>query len=251
MKWNSTLYNTDHAFVYKYGEDVLALLNAQPNERILDLGCGSGQLTSKISEVAKEVIGIDKSPEMIADAKTRFSNIEFQVADAASFSFKKPFDAVFSNATLHWVTDYKQAAKAIYNNLKPNGRLVAEFGGKGNVQTIVNELRKALSQFGYQQQAELKQWYFPSIAEYATVLEQQGFKVDIAYHFNRPTELANTEDGIKQWISMFATNFFKGISENDINIIKQQVQNNIKDTCFTNGKWYADYKRIRIVATKQ
>ncbi|UZO79963.1 class I SAM-dependent methyltransferase [Aquimarina sp. ERC-38] len=101
-KWKPDLYNKKHSFVYQYGESLVNLLDPKQNERILDIGCGSGQLTYKISEFAKEVIGIDKSAEMIMDAKSKFTNIEFQVADASNFKFDKKFDSIFSNATLHW-----------------------------------------------------------------------------------------------------------------------------------------------------
>ena len=154
-KWNPKLYNDKHSFVYNYGEDLIELLDPKKEERILDLGCGSGQLTFKISELAKEVIGIDKSPEMIADAKSKFKNIEFQVADASNFIFNKKFDAIFSNATLHWVINYKGAIKCMFESLNDKGKIVLEFGGKGNVQTIVNQLRNSLAKRGYLEQSNL------------------------------------------------------------------------------------------------
>ncbi len=250
-KWKPELYNEKHAFVYHYGENLITLLNPKENERILDLGCGSGQLTFKINELAKEVVGIDKSAEMIADAKSKFSNIEFQVADASDFSFDKKFDSIFSNATLHWVKDYKNAIKCMYDNLKPNGKIVVEFGGKGNVQTIVNVLRSALRNKGYIQQSELDLWYFPSIAGYTTALESAGFRVTFAEHYDRPTELADENSGIKDWISMFAESFFIGVAQDHVEEIKNEVQERVKEKCLINGKWFADYKRIRIIAIKE
>jgi len=250
-KWNPKLYNDKHSFVYNYGEDLIDLLDPKRNERILDLGCGSGQLTFKINESAKEVIGIDKSPEMIQDAKSKYKNIEFQVADASNFMFNEKFDVIFSNATLHWVTDYKGAIESMFNNLNPNGKIVLEFGGKGNVQIIVNQLRISLAKKGYLEQSELKLWYFPSIAEYSTELESKGFRVIMAQHFDRPTELADENSGIKDWISMFGNDFFKNVAINHIEEIKSEVQEKIKSECLINGKWFADYKRIRIIAIKK
>ena len=249
-KWKPELYNDKHSFVYNYGEILIKLLDPKESERILDLGCGSGQLTFKINELAKEVIGIDKSPEMIADAKSKFSNIEFQVADASSFRFDKKFDSIFSNATLHWVKDYKNAIKCMYGNLNPKGKIVVEFGGKGNVQTIVNQLRESLRTKGYIRQAELDLWYFPSIGEYSTELELAGFRVLFAEHYDRPTELADENSGIKDWISMFAESFFLGVEQNHIEEIKNEVQENVKGKCLIEGKWFADYKRIRVIAEK-
>ncbi len=251
QKWNSKLYNNKHAFVYEYGEDLIKILDPKKNERILDLGCGSGQLTAKIGVLAKQVIGIDKSPEMIADAKSTYPKIEFQVADASSFKFIKKMDAIFSNAALHWVTDFENAIRCMHANLNEKGRIVLEFGGKGNVQIIVNELRNALKKRGYKKQSALQLWYFPSIGAYATQLEKVGFTVLMAQHFDRPTELADEDFGIIDWLSMFAESFFENVSKEDKIAIMQEVQENIKPNCFKNGKWFADYKRIRIVAVKE
>lgn len=250
-KWKPELYNNKHSFVYKYGENLINLLDPKENERILDLGCGSGQLTSKINLFTKEVIGIDKSAEMIADAKSKYPNIEFQVADASDFRFNEKFDSIFSNATLHWVNDFKNAIKCMYENLNPNGKIVLEFGGKGNVQTIVNALKKSLKTRGYDTQANLDLWYFPSIGEYSTELESGGFRVLFAEHYDRPTELADENSGIIDWISMFAESFFPGVTQEHIEEIKNEVQENVKAKCLVNGKWFADYKRIRIVAKKE
>ncbi len=250
VKWKPELYNEKHSFVYQYGESLLKLLDPKKDERILDLGCGSGQLTSKINELAGETIGIDKSPEMISYAQSKFPDIKFQVADAGDFKFDKKFDSIFSNATLHWVKDFRGAIQSMYENLSPTGKIVLEFGGKGNVQTIINELRKSLRIRDYNKQSNLDLWYFPSIGEYSTELESAGFRVVFAEHYDRPTELADEKSGIKDWISMFAESFFIGIAENHIEEIKNEVQENVKNQCLINGKWFADYKRIRIVAKK-
>lgn len=250
-KWKPQLYNEKHSFVYRYGEDLIKLLEPKANERILDLGCGSGQLTSKINEFAKETIGIDNSQEMIDEARSKFKNIEFQVGDAANFKFAKKFDSIFSNATLHWVKNYKGAIKCMYDNLKLNGKIVLEFGGKGNVQTIVHQLRDSLRIRGYDEQSDLSLWYFPSIGEYSPELESVGFRILLAQHYNRPTELTDEKTGIKDWISMFAGSFFNGVKLHHIEEIKSEVQEKIKDKCLVNGKWQADYKRIRIVAIKE
>lgn len=251
MKWNPELYSDKHAFVYKLGEDLIALLDPKENERILDVGCGSGQLTSKIRERAKDVTGIDKSPEMIAVAKSKFKNIHFEIADAANFAFREKFDSIFSNATLHWVTDYLAAIHCMYQNLKTNGRIVLEFGGKGNIQTIENQLKGSLAKRGHSRACKIEQWYFPSIGEYALALESVGFRVLMAQHFDRMTELADEQSGIKDWVTMFAEKFFHHMGAGEIDEIKTEVQEKVKSTLLVNGKWHADYKRIRIVAVKE
>lgn len=249
-KWKPKLYNEKHSFVYNYGENLIQLLEPKENERILDLGCGSGQLTYKINELVKETIGIDTSAKMIADAKSKFPNIEFQVKDAENFKFDKKFDSIFSNATLHWVKNYKDSIKSMYENLKPTGKIVVEFGGKGNVQKIVKQLRESLKSRNYTNQSELNLWYFPTIGEYSSELESAGFRVVFAEHYDRPTELTDKNSGIKDWISMFAENFFIGVAENHIEEIKNEVQESVKEECLIDGKWFADYKRIRIIAIK-
>jgi len=249
--WKPELYNTKHSFVYNYGMSLVSLLDPKENERILDLGCGSGQLTFEIDKLARETIGIDKSVAMIIDAKSKFPSIEFQVADASNFNFEEKFDSIFSNAALHWMKDYRNAIKSMFHNLKPGGKIVVEFGGKGNVQTIVKALRNSLRTRGYIEQSDLDIWYFPSIGEYSTELESAGFRVLFAEHYDRPTELADESSGIKDWISMFGESFFTGVAEYHIEEIKNEVQENVKENCLIDGKWFADYKRIRIIAIKE
>jgi trans-aconitate methyltransferase len=248
--WKPELYNDKHSFVYQYGESLLALLSSKAGEIILDVGCGSGQLTAKIAESGAKVIGIDNSAEMIQDAKSKYPLIDFHVMDAADFNFKPHFDAIFSNAALHWVLKKEEAIQHMYKNLNVGGRLVLEFGGKGNVETIVNQLRVSLKERGFEKNAALALWYFPSIGEYASLLEKQGFRVTLAQHFDRPTELADEQHGIKDWLEMFAGAFFKDIPEQSKEEVKDDVQRKIKPSCFLNGKWVADYKRIRILALK-
>ena len=250
MKWDSKLYKDKHAFVFEYGESLVDLLDAKPEETILDLGCGTGELTHAISKEAPNISGIDYSPEMIASAKANFSGIQFFVRDASNFDFDVPFDSIFSNATLHWVLDYKSCVKSMYRNLKPDGKLVLEFGGKDNVGLIVKTLRNYLSQYGYTKQSHLKQWYFPSIGEYCQVLEQVGFRVTLAKHYDRPTELRESDNGIKDRLEVFAKNFFIGVSPKDKSKLLDLVQEDLRPNLFSNGKWFADYKRLRIVAIK-
>ncbi|MEH2322526.1 MAG: methyltransferase domain-containing protein [Nostoc sp.] len=247
--WNTILYEDKHAFVWQYGEDLLQLLNPQPGESILDLGCGTGQLTEKIAQAGAEVMGVDHAPAMIEKARENYPHIRFDVADARNFQVDKPLDAVFSNAVLHWVKQADSAIASIHQSLKPGGRFVAEFGGKGNVQAIATALESALEAINIPTQA-LNPWYFPSIGEYATLLEQQGFDIIYAILFARPTPLAEGEAGMANWIEMFASSFLAGLSgEQQIEIIRV-VEEYLKPTLYQQGTWIADYRRIRIVAIK-
>src|ERR1700760_4234824 len=131
MKWNAELYDNKHTFVSQYGESVLELLAVKAGERILDLGCGTGDLAKQIQQSGAEVVGIDASPDMVAKAKNKFPELDLSVMDATSFHFDEPFDAVFTNATLHWIKNADAVISNVYNSLKPGGRFVGEFGGKG------------------------------------------------------------------------------------------------------------------------
>lgn len=251
MKWDSKLYNDKHSFVFSYGQSLVKLLDPKPNERILDLGCGTGSLTNQINEITNNCIGIDSSIDMVKTAKQLYPELEIYQKDASTFDFIESFDAIFSNATLHWVLDYKSCAESMFRNLKNKGRLVVEFGGKGNIQKIENCLKRNLKKYNYIEQSEFKQWYFPSIADYSKVLEDVGFRVVFVQHYDRPTELVKSESGIKDWLTMFGKNFLNDVkAEDEINILND-VQEELRADLYKLGKWYADYKRIRIIAIKE
>lgn len=247
--WDTNLYENKHAFVWQYGEQLLELLSAKAGERILDLGCGTGQLTEKIAQTGAIAMGIDYSAEMIEKAKQNYSHLQFDVADARNFQVKEPFDAVFSNAALHWINEPEAVINCIWKALKPGGRFVAEFGGKGNVKAIVNALNQVLQEFGYPFLENANPWYFPSIGEYAKLLENRGFEVVYAVLFDRPT-LLEGNNGIANWVQMFGSYFFTGLSaEQQINTM-QAVENRLQPILYRNGNWYADYRRIRVFAMK-
>lgn len=249
MKWNTDLYDQKHNFVSKYGEDVIKLLAPETGENILDLGCGTGDLSEIIRKSGAHVLGIDSSEEMIKRAREKYPHIDFKVASADNFSFEKKFDAVFSNATLHWVLKKEQTVDCVYNSLNDGGRFVAEFGGKGNVDNIIAALQNSLIKHGYQDIADKHVWYFPSLSEYATLLESKGFRVTWAAHFDRDT-LLKDKDGIRNWIAMFGKPFLGIISDTVTEQILLEVEEQIKSSNFKNGQWYADYVRLRIVAVK-
>jgi trans-aconitate methyltransferase len=249
-KWNANLYDDKHNFVFKYGEDVVQLLAPGQGERILDIGCGTGYLTNLIAQAGARVIGIDKSASMIQRAQIVYPDLDLRVMSATDFWFDTPFDAIFSNATLHWVLDKESAVDHIARALRPGGRLVLEMGGKGNVEEIVVATRKVLTRHGYYSNAATQIWYFPSLSEYTTLLEKKGFRVRFAAHFDRPTELQDTDNGIKDFLKMFGNAFFNDIPEEAINVILEEIQEAVRPTNHRNGNWYGNYKRLRIAATK-
>ena len=250
VKWNASLYNTKHDFVAKYGEDVLEWLQPQPDEHILDVGCGTGTLTQKISNSGAVVTGIDASEEMIKTAKESFSDIEFFVKDATEFSFDKPFDAAFSNATLHWINEQEKALQCIYNSLKKAGRFVFEMGGKHNIESIHHAVKQAITEAGYEDAIPDATNYFPSVAEQCLLLEKVGFTVSEVAYFKRPTELKG-EDGMKNWIIQFCTFFFIKIPSHKVQTVISRAVDILKPINYKNGTWYGDYVRLRIKAIKE
>jgi trans-aconitate 2-methyltransferase len=248
--WNTALYEQQHAFVWQCAESLLKLLVPQAGERILDLGCGTGQLTAKIAESGAFVHGIDSSLSMITKARYNYPQLDFAVADARDFQVDLPLDAVFSNAVLHWIKEPDAAIDCVEKALKPGGRFVAEFGGKGNVQAIVRSLLSVLSEIGCEEPEALNPWYYPSIGEYAGLLEKQGFDVSYAVLFDRPTLLEGGNAGMVNWIEMFAGGFFSGLSEEVRSQVINEVEQRLRSTQYRDGTWIADYRRIRVVAVK-
>lgn len=251
MKWNADLYDDKHSFVFQYGEDVLELLNVKPGERVLDLGCGTGYLTHQIKQLGGLVAGADASPEMIEKARDSYPDINFVVATGAGFHFDEPFDAVFSNAALHWMKDADATIRNVYNNLKQGGRFVAEMGGKGNVQQMVAATTTVLKKHGYAADVNNTPWYFPSTAEYAAKLEAAGFRVTFTSHFNRPTLLQDGRQGVSKWLNMFGSSFFKAIPAHQLNQILDEITDLLEPDYNHNGQWYSDYKRLRFIAVKE
>jgi len=243
--WKANLYDASHSFVWKFGAALLELLEPKAGERILDLGCGTGALTAQIVAAGAEVVGIDSSPEMIDQARRSYPNLSFHVADARSFTVEGRFDAVFSNAVLHWVKEPEQAVSRIRTALKPGGRFVAEFGGKGNTQKMVAALQRQAAAFGITDY-EIP-WYFPAIAEYTGVLERHGFEVTFATLFERPTPLEG-EMGLRKWFEMFCGSLLERLKHGDRESFLGALESELQPLLYRDGTWLADYRRLRVVA---
>lgn len=248
--WYADLYDSKISFVAERGKEVVHLLNPQPGERILDLGCGTGDLTSEIGRSGAIPLGIDLSLSMIEKARFKFPDLQFAVVNAETFRTTEQFDAVFSNAALHWMKGAAEVIKSVWLALRPGGRFVAEFGGKGNVSTIIKGITEVLAEHGISA-AERNPWYFPSIGEYSSLLEQQGFHVTYAVHFDRPPSLKGGESGLKHWLHMFCDDFFQTATAIERETMMDQIAEKLKPALYQNGTWFADYRRIRIRAVKE
>lgn len=248
-RWNAELYDEKMNFVAHYGRGLLDWLQPVPGERILDLGCGTGDLTAELAKTGAVVDGIDVSSEMIAAARQKFPSLSFQVADAHTFRSETRYDAVFSNAALHWMKRPEEVIQSVWLALVPGGRFVAEFGGKDNCRAVVDALRTALAERGLSSDERFP-WYFPSIGEYTTLLERQGFRVTLASHFDRPTRMPDGDRGLRHWLDSFADSFFTGMSAEEREQVCEQVSGLLRPTLYQDGTWLVDYKRIRIIAKK-
>jgi trans-aconitate methyltransferase len=253
MSWDASLYQQKHHYVYEKGLDVLALLAAKPDERILDLGCGTGQLTAKLAESGATVIGVDSSPAMLEAATANYSHITFECLDAAKLTYQTEFDAVFSNAALHWMRENPQAViNGVYAALKPGGRFVLEMGAKRNVQKVVDGIAHGLRAIGLsdKQIQQRNPWYFPSLGEYTTHLESVGFEIDYAVTFDRPSPQDNPEQGLRHWLMMFGKNFYQHLSDEQLETALQETEKYLKPLIYQNNQWVADYRRLRVAAHK-
>ncbi len=236
--WDAKLYDGAHGFVTTLGESLIDLLNPQPGERILDMGCGTGRLSFEIAERGAHVVGLDSSPEMIEAASGDYPSVDFIQASGASFDLGTDFDAIFSNAALHWIKPPAEAARSMARALKAGGRLVFEMGGIRNVARIEAALMEAggLSE---------SPWYFPSLAEYGSVLEAEGLELVQGSLFDRPTPL-DGPDGMKNWVRMFGSATGLQFDESQLEAIEDMVRPHLWD----GSQWVADYRRLRASAVK-
>ena len=243
QSWDPERYDRNVRFVSDLGAPVVALLAPQPGERILDLGCGDGVLTQALVAAGAEVVGIDASPELIAAARER--GLDASVGDGQALEFEAEFDAVFSNAALHWMTDPDAVLDGIKRALKPGGRFVAEMGGFANVAAAVVALTAALEARGIDGR-QGNPWYFPSADEYRHKLEARGFGVEDIALIARPTPLPGHLSG---WLETFAESFFQLVDASERRAMEADVVRLLAPVlCDGEGKWTVDYVRLRFRA---
>ncbi|WP_436925375.1 class I SAM-dependent methyltransferase [Halosimplex amylolyticum] len=257
--WDPDAYDRDTGFVHEYGGSVVDLLDPSPGERVLDLGCGTGHLTAAIADAVGEsgsVVGVDQSAEMVERARATYHDQRFEVADAREYApADERFDAVFSNAALHWIpgADQPSVAERVRELLVPGGRFVAEMGGAGNVATVVDATLAELRARGYD---ATNPWHFPTVGEHAAVLESAGFEVRLARLFDRPTELEGGAEGLARWLDVFGDSLFADLDDGEKADVVDAVEARVRDELFDpdageEGVWTADYRRLRFVAVRE
>lgn len=243
--WNPVQYVRDGGFVAALGAPLLDLLAPRAGERVLDLGCGDGALTMRLVEAGCEVVGVDASAEQVEAARAR--GIDARVADAARLAFDGAFDAVLSNATLHWVRDFPATVAGVHRALVPGGRFVCECGGQGNVEAIRAALHAALARRGVHA-AAFDPWTFRAPDEAGRQLVEAGFTVRAIELFPRPTPLAS---GMEAWLALFAQSFLAAIAEDERAPLLREVADALAPALrAADGSWTADYVRLRFVAEK-
>jgi trans-aconitate methyltransferase len=243
QEWNAKEYAERASFVSELGRPVLQLLSPAAGERILDLGCGDGTLAAAIRQAGAEVVGVDKSPDMVVAAQVR--GIDARLADAHKLAFDNEFDAVFSNAALHWMTRPEEAVRGVARALCPGGRFVGEFGGHGNVAAIVTALIAAWGQSATAKEPP-RPWYFPTAEEYEELLERHGFRVETIGLIPRPTRLAA---GMEAWLETFAGPFVNAVPPDKRAAYVERVITLLRRSlCDESSNWTADYVRLRFRA---
>jgi trans-aconitate methyltransferase len=244
--WNPETYNRNARFVSDLGMPVVELLDPKPGERILDLDCGDGVLTRKLEDIGCEVIGIDSSPELVQAAATLGLNV--MTADATEMDFSGEFDAVFSNAVLHWIKDADRVIRNVFEALLPGGRFVAECGGHRCIATIQEALIAELEKRGHDGWA-VNPWYFPTAQEYGGRLSRVGFDVRYIEVIARPTRLPGD---ITDFLETFASSFIAALAPENRNGYIDDVRARLKPLlCAEDGSWTADYIRLRFEAHKK
>lgn len=241
-RWTSDTYRSHAAFVPGLGAAVLKLLNPRPGERILDLGCGEGSLTEKIAAAGATVVGIDASAEMIAGAQAR--GLDARLIDAERLPFSAEFDAVFSNAALHWVRDHEAMLAGVHRALRTGGRFVAEFGGHGNIAAMQVAIRSVLAKRGWETNLHR---YYATPAEYSARLRRHGFDVKAIDLIPRPTPLPT---GMRGWLETFERATLDRIPQSEREAFLRDVEDLLREeVCDSFGNWTAHYVRLRFLAT--
>ena len=245
MSWNPQSYNRNARFVSELGQPVVELLQPQPAEHILDLGCGDGALTKRLMQLGCTVIGVDASPEMAAAA--RREGIDARVMDGHRLPFVNEFDAVFSNAALHWMQQPDLVIACVWRALKRPGRFAGELGGIGNVKILHQAMCQAIAERGIPVE-NVDPWYFPSPNEYQQKLESVGFQVKHIELIDRLTPLPT---GVKGWIESVAHPFLQVLQPENQQEFIEQVENRVRPFLQDkDGVWSADYVRLRFLAIK-
>ncbi len=249
-EWNAALYDQHHRFVADLARDMVSELGPEAGETVLDLGCGSGRMTEWLLEAGAHALGVDPDPKMVEAARARCPGADIRQLDARELGDIR-VDSVISNATLHWIPDAEKVVAELARVLtasrgRPSysGRVVAEFGGHGNIATLREAVKRALARRG-QAVDWSKRWYFPRLGEYTSLLERHGFEVSFARWWPRPTQLDDGAAGLKNWVRMFLSDV---LAEHATDDFYSEVDDFCRPTLWHSDHWELDYVRLRVHA---
>ena len=245
--WNPHLYDERASFVSTLATDLVLWLDPKAGERVLDLGCGTGTLSAQIAQHGALVTGVDRSAEMVASAREKYGALCFEVEDGQDLPYERAFNAVFSNAALHWMPRADDVLRGVERALLPGGRFVAEFGGAGCVGTVVRAVRDILGEWQIDA-ARYSSWFFPTPGRYAGLLEAHGLVPRELCYFDRPTPIAG-EAGLGTWLSLFQADLKADLGERWPELC-EEASARCRSALYRDGQWLLDYVRLRVVATK-
>jgi trans-aconitate methyltransferase len=250
-RWDPRLYNERAAFVTNAGHDLVDLLDPRAGERVLDVGCGTGELTGLMAARGARVVGLDQSGEMLATARARHPALTFTAGDAQALAYDAAFDAVFSNAALHWMPRMGDVVAGVARALARPGRFVAELGGAGNTAAVLRALRAVLPRLGADPERFIP-WTFPTPGEHAALLERHGFRVRLLTHFDRPSRM-DGEQGLRTWLTLFNEPLLRALGDR-----RERFFAEMEDACRAAlhhddgggaSHWDIDYVRLRFAAS--
>lgn len=247
MEWDAQLYNDKHDFVSEYGRSLVDLVPCDAGQVVLDLGCGTGDLTKALAEKSGQAVGVDGSGDMIRLARNRFPEIEFHVKDACGLAWRERFDIVFSNAVFHWIPDQRRLLEAVRGALKPGGKLICEFGAAGNIARIQDAFATALREVGHDFASP---FYFPEADEYGGVLEESRLVPESVVVYERPTPLKGGASGLRDWVTQFFAGDMDKLSHAEREAVHGLMLGRLADALWDGGQWVADYRRIRVIAVR-
>jgi trans-aconitate methyltransferase len=244
--WDADRYQRQFGFVSALGGDLVELLDPRPGETVLDLGCGTGELAARIAATGARVWALDADPAMVAAARERLGADRVLLADGHDFRLPEPVDAVFSNAALHWMPRPAEVIASVRAALRPGGRFVAELGGAGNIAAILEAFAAATAEAGLP--APAVPWFFPTPGRYASLLEAGGFRVARMEHFARPTPLEGGDHALADWLGMFGRSLTAAVPVDLLARVVARTAELAAPRLRTDGRWVADYWRLRFVA---
>lgn len=246
MDWNVLPYSEDFHFVQRNGEQLLEQLPKRKGQKVLDIGCGTGELTNRMHEMGLDVVGIDFSNAMLNMAKKKYPHLSLYIKDASKFTMFDSYDVVFSNAVFHWIENQEGLIHSIVDVLKLGGTLLCEFGGSKNTECIHKVLGKVFSLIGHKYRHS---FYFPTVEDYCNRLESHGLQVVEANYFDVPVRLNKQED-IRKWLYRYHMKALQVLEETVQKEVVEDAIKRLKPILYRDSCWYIDYTRIRIRAKK-